>query len=207
MTSDVEVSGVPYSMIAFGDSLLVVEANHGQLIRIAPRSGAIDLFTDIQALEGHIVPTSLAERYGQLYLGNLGLFPVTQASAQVQVLAYGGFLPLAPGFSDGDPNYHVVDQKSGFTTVVAVDFGPDGLLYALEIADLSGFPVPPNSDPTGAGKVVRVTRAGVIEDVVTGLTMPTGMTFGPDGDLYIANYGDVPGGQGQILKMLLPRDQ
>lgn len=202
-TPDVEVSGVPYSMIHFGDSLLVVDANHGQLIRVSPRSGGIELFMNIQALDGHIVPTSVAERYRALYLGNLGLFPVTPDSAEVQVLAFASFEPLAPGFSDGAPGYHIVDHKPGFTTVVAVKFGPDGLLYALEIADLHGFPVPPNSNPTGAGKVVRVNNAGVIEDVVTGLTLPTGMTFGPDGDLYVSNYGDMAG-LGQVIRIHVP---
>jgi hypothetical protein len=203
---DLEISGVPYSLIAFGDSLLVTEANHGQLISIAPRSGKVALFLDVQALEGHIVPTSLADYFGTLYLGNLGLFPVTPASAEIQAIAFQLFPPLAPGFGNGSAGYHIVDQKSGFTTIVAVDVGPDGLLYALEIADLGGFPAPPSVDPTGTGKVVRVNPNGQIEDVVTGLTMPTGMTFGPDRALYIANYGDMPGGVGQVVRIdELPR--
>ena len=37
----------------------------------------------------------------------------------------------------------------------------------------------------GAGKVVRVPGRGMAEDVITGLSVPTGMTFGPDGALYI----------------------
>jgi hypothetical protein len=47
-TPDVEVSGVPYSMVPFQGSLLVVDANHGQLIRVSPRSGASELFMDIR---------------------------------------------------------------------------------------------------------------------------------------------------------------
>jgi hypothetical protein len=64
--------------------------------------------------------------------------------------------------------------QAGFTTVVAVDFGPDGLLYALELSDAAGFP------GLGQGKVVRVRHSGEIEDVVTGLNVPGAMTFGPD---------------------------
>jgi hypothetical protein len=78
---------------------------------------------------------------------------------------------------------HIVNSTAGFTTVVAVDFGPDGLIYALELSDQAGNPTP------GVGKVVRVNSSGVIEDVVTGLSVPTGMTFGPDGALYVSNFG------------------
>jgi sugar lactone lactonase YvrE len=41
----------------------------------------------------------------------------------------------------------------------------------------------------GAGKVLRLNRDGEIEDVATGLVVPTGMTFGPDGRLYVSNFG------------------
>jgi hypothetical protein len=79
--------------------------------------------------------------------------------------------------------------------------GPDGLLYVLELSDAAGFPTP------GAGKVVRVTRSGNIQDVVTGLAVPTGMTFGPDGRLYVSNLGAAPGAVGQILRIDVPAVQ
>jgi hypothetical protein len=52
--------------------------------------------------------------------------------------------------------------------------------------------------------VVRLTRAGEIEDVVTGLAVPTGMTFGPDGFLYVSNFGAAPAGAGEILRISIP---
>jgi hypothetical protein len=48
--------------------------------------------------------------------------------------------------------------------------------------------------------VVRVKRSGEIEDVVTGLAVPTGMTFGPGGRLYVSNLGAAPAGAGEILR-------
>ena len=104
----------------------------------------------------------------------------------------------APGFETRGPQ--IVNSKAGFTTVVAVDFGPDGLLYALELSDGPGFPT------AGLGKVVRVTSSGEIEDIITGLAVPAGMTFGPDGRLYVSNFGAIPAGtplglnSGQILR-------
>jgi hypothetical protein len=43
---------------------------------------------------------------------------------------------------------------------------------------------------------------------VNGLFLPTGITFGPDGNLYISNvgFGAPPVGLGQILKVQLHHD-
>lgn len=46
-----------------------------------------------------------------------------------------------------------------------------------------------------ARKVVRLNRVGDIEEVATGLSVPTGMTFGADGYLYVSNFGAAPAGQ------------
>lgn len=49
---------------------------------------------------------------------------------------------------------------------------------------LSGYPFPP-----GAGKVVRITPDGEVTDYATGLTMPTDLQRGPDGELYAVEFG------------------
>ncbi len=104
---------------------------------------------------------------------------------------------MAPGFPF-NPGYRIPNSKAGFTTVAAVDFGPDGLLYALELSDAPGSPAP------GNGKVVRVNSSGDLEEVITGLSLPTGMTFGPDDALYISNFGAAPGPAGQVLRFEIP---
>jgi len=51
--------------------------------------------------------------------------------------------------------------------------------------------------------VVCVNGDGSLTTVATGLTFPTGMTFGPDGALYVSNNGfgvPVPGA-GQIVRI------
>jgi hypothetical protein len=153
---------------------------------------------DISASEGHIVPTSIAEQHGFFYVGNLNLFPIDPQWARVLTISTVNEYPgdVALGFGQDYSNrHHIVDSKAGFTTVVAVTFSPvDGLLYVLELSDAPGDPTP------GAGKVVRVLRNGQIEDVITGLAVPTGMTFSPNGQLYISNLGAAPGAAGQILR-------
>ena len=193
---DFEPDGTLYSMIAVDDRLFAVEPNHGQVIAVTP-DGDIRQVIDISASEGHIVPTSIAWRKGSFYVGNLNLFPIDPQWARILTISkeHASDEDAAPGFQQDYGRHHIVDSKAGFTTVVAVDFGPhDGLLYVLELSDAPGNPTP------GAGKVVRVLRNGQIEEVINGLAVPTAMTFGPDGHLYICNLGAAPGAVGQILR-------
>jgi len=200
---DFEPDGTFYSMLPVDGVLYTVEPNHGQIFSVTT-DGKISEVIDISASQGHIVPTSIAHRWGHFYVGNLGLFPIDPQWARILTLSDDEFFhdPI-PGFGPGRSDYHVVSSKAGFTTVVAVDFGPDGLLYALELSAAPGFPTP------GAGKVVRVLPTGAIEDVVTGLVVPTGMTFGPDNRLYVSNLGAIPAGaappgSGQVLRFDIP---
>ncbi len=197
---DYEPDGDFYSMVEYRDRLYIVEANHGLVLSV-DREGQIRRQIDISTFEGHIVPTSIAEKDGKFYVGNLNLFPIDPQWAKISVLQHGDFdYGLAPGFDViADANrLNIVSTKAGFTTVVGVAFGPDGLLYVLELSAAPGYPTP------GKGKVVRVNRDGSIQDVATGLVVPTGMTFGPDGRLYVSNFGAAPAGAGQIVRIDLP---
>lgn len=195
---DFEPDGTLYNFIPYQGKFYAVEPNHGQVLTITT-SGQISEFIDISASEGHIVPTSIAAWNGLFFVGNLNLFPINPQWARILTITPDGNNGImAPGFETQGP--HIVNSKAGFTTVLAVAFGPDGLLYALELSDAAGYPTP------GDGKVVRVGKTGDIEDVVTGLAVPGGMTFGPDGALYISNLsavplGAAPAGSGQILKV------
>ena len=54
------------------------------------------------------------------------------------------------------------------------------------------------------GDIVRVDlQSGEKEILVSGLAQPTGMTFGPDGKLYVSNKGFGPGstGGGEVLQI------
>jgi hypothetical protein len=191
---DFEPDGTLYSMIAHDGKLLTVEPNHGQVISVTT-SGEIKQVIDISASEGHIVPTSIAVRDGSLFVGNLNLFPIDPQWARILSISKSedDFNNAPPGLEPAR-GYRIVSSKAGFTTVVAVDFGPDGLLYALELSDGAGLPTP------GLGKVVRVLHSGAIEDVVTNLSVPAGMIFGPDHRLYVSNWGAGPAGMGQVLR-------
>src|SRR6202034_824669 len=172
---DFEPDGTLYSMIAYDGKLLTVEPNHGQVISVT-KGGEMKQVIDISASEGHIVPTSIVARDGFLFVGNLNLFPIDPQWARILTISKSDqddFDNSPPGLEPAR-SHRIVSSKAGFTTVVAVDFGPDGLLYVLELSDGAGLPTP------GLGKVVRVLHSGAIEDVVTNLSVPAGMIFGPD---------------------------
>lgn len=197
---DFEPDGTFYSMIASGGVLYTVEPNHGQVFSVTP-FGVVKEEIDISKAENHIVPTAITENYGTFYLGNLGTFPIVPQMEKVLTLTKDGCnWPFVLGFGCFQPQrgLRLSGSRAGFTTVLGLDFGPDGLLYALELSEGPGFPTP------GLGKVVRLNRQGEIEDVATGLSVPTGMTFGPDGRLYVSNFGAAPPGAGQIVKIIVP---
>jgi hypothetical protein len=198
---DFEPDGVWFSMIEHDGKLIAVEPNRGIIVSVEADGRAHELI-DISESQGHIVPTGLAAHGGDLYVGNLLYFPILPNWSRILRISKIGLGEdnHIPGMQHPGGHY-VADSKAGVTTVTAVNFGPDGLLYALELADVPesppGFPAP------GFGKVVRLNRSGEWQEVITGLNIPTGMTWGPDGRLYISDFGAVPAphyGVGRILR-------
>jgi hypothetical protein len=182
---DFEPDGTWYSMVAFGGALYALEPNHGELDRIS-RDGKISRLIDISAFEGHVVPSAMTVHRGDFYVGNLGDFPAEPESKVYRIT----------------PDGEISVVAEGLTTVLGVEFRGNQL-YVLETSAPVTSPGPPVLP--GTGRVVRVTRSGALEPVVTGLTFPTAMTFGPGGDLYISNFGfGFPPGSGQIVRVKLP---
>jgi len=179
---DFEPDGTPYSMIEAFGQLYIVEANHGRLLKLNP-AGQVHQVVDVSLTESHIVPTAIVTDGTQFFLGNLSTFPIVPGSAAIQTLSVGGKFTSYTG---------------GFTTIVGLAFDALHRLYALELSADAGFPAP------GTGKVVRLNPGGGIEDIATGLVVPTAMTFGPDGALYVSNFGAAPPGTGQIVRITVP---
>ena len=177
---DFEPDGTPYSMVSAKKGLFVVEPNHGQVIAI-DRNGNMSRLVDISAIFGHIVPTAMTY-HGNLYVGNLGTFPIVPGSAQIMKIT---------------PSGNVLVVARGLTTVLGIAFDADGNMYALEMNDAAGFP------NLGNAKIIKVRGDGSPQTIVSGLSLATAMTFGPDGALYVSNYGFGPP-LGEILKITLP---
>lgn len=180
---DFEPDEGAYAMVELDGQLYVSESNHGALDRISP-DGAVERIIDFTATEGHIVPTAIAiGEDGNLYVGNLTPLPYPDGGAVIYKLT---------------PDGELSRFAEGLTTVLGAEFAADGQLYVLETSTAN--PGEPPFFVPGSGRVVRVTADGELEVVATGLNLPTAMEFGPDGTLYVSNYGfGFPPGAGEIV--------
>jgi hypothetical protein len=177
---DWEPDGSWYSMVAVRGDLFATEPNHQQIFRVSPTTGKVAEIADISGSSSAWVgPTSITY-HGNFFFGNLSPFPINPGAANVFKLTPSG-------------NFKV--WEPGLTTVVGVAFDNRDRMYVLELSDAAGFPTP------GAGKLVRVSPSGKVEDILTGLIVPTALTIGPDGAIYISNFGAAPPGLGQILRV------
>jgi hypothetical protein len=181
---DFEPDETTFTMIEHGGSLYLAQPNHGTLDKVDPTTGAMSRVIDISASQGHIVPTAIAVGAdGDFYVGNLSTFPVVAGASKIFKVT---------------PDGQISTWASGVTAVTGLTFVGDQL-YALE---MSGPPTDAQSPIAPfSGRVVHVTTSGV-EPVATGLMFPTGMTLGPDGNLYVSNFGfGGPPGAGQVVKV------
>ena len=177
---DFEPDGTWYSMVALRGNLYAMEPNHGEMVKITPY-GKIRRIVDVSATQGHIVPTALAYR-GRFFIGNLNTFPIVAGSSKVLKLT---------------SNRQLWPVAGQLTTVVGITFDKWGRMYVLENTTGQGnlFPTP------GTGDVVRIDPSGARRTIISGLVLPTAMTFGPDHALYVSNAGfGLPPGMGQVLR-------
>jgi hypothetical protein len=185
---DFEPDGTWYGMLAAGNVLYAVEPNHGELDAITT-DGQIRRVADISHIEGHIVPTAIAWGGANFFVGNLERFPIQGDTSKV--------LKITP---DGD----IITVAIDFSTILGLAFDSKHRLYVLENTTGNPFPTP------GTGKVLRIDGIGKhhYTEIATGLNLPTAMTFGPDGNLYVSNwgFGPPPVGMGEVVKITLPTD-
>ena len=190
---DFEPDGTWWSMVAVHDDLYAVEPNHGELDKITIH-GKISRVLDISASQGHVVPTAIVHRGNNFYVSNLGTFDPDQLNTQ--------------SIFEISPSGHLRVLATGLSKVLGLAFDEHGRLYVLEASYSTTDPGP---EP-GTGRLLRLSHSGkqrVLIDSSSGLlTFPTGMTFGPDGALYISNvgFGPPPIGLGQILRVQLRDD-
>jgi hypothetical protein len=178
---DFEPDGTWYSMIAVGGALYAVEPNHGELDKITT-GGSISRVIDVSATQGHVVPTALAY-HGNFYIANLNTFPQAIGSSKVWKVNPGGQIKV---------------DATGFDMVLGLVFDGRDRMYVLEMSANSAVPT------AFTGRVTRVLPSGAKEIVADGLMLPTGMTLGPDGNLYVSTFGfGTPAGAGQVVRIAL----
>jgi hypothetical protein len=164
---DYASDGSLFDLEPAGDALLFSEAVGGQLIRVTT-DGEISRVADLSV--GHLVPTGIAvDAEGNAFVGFETTPPYEDGASKVVKVT---------------PDGTVTDHWTGLTAVTDVEFGPDGTLYATEMATGNTGAEPflnPNS-----GRIVRQTGPDSFEPVVTDLPYPVHIGFDADGQLVIA---------------------
>jgi hypothetical protein len=177
----------PYAMLVDGPSVYIVDGGANTVLRVG-QSGHVTLVAAFpaRAVTGapfpvQSVPTAIAKGPdGALYVGEFTGFPFIPGLARV--------FRIMPG----QPAQVFLQ---GFTQIIDLAFDASGDLYVLEYASRSLL----ESNPEGA--LIRVSRSGQRTVLLSaGLVFPTSMSFGPDGLLYIANYGTYRG-LGQVIRV------
>lgn len=180
-TDDFDAEGAWYNMISVGNDLYVVDANHGVVVKVTT-DGVITQVVDVSAKYGHNVPSVLAY-HGNLYMGNLGLFPIVDGSSNIYKITPDGQTKIV---------------ETGLTAILGLVFDNRDRMYVLETTTENQYPTP------GAGRVVRINPDGSKDVIATGFSNPTSMAYGPDGNLYVLNWGfGGSAGEGEVLKVTL----
>ena len=181
---DYDPTGSWFDLESDGEKLWVSEAVGGYLLTVST-DGEVTVMADLS--EGHMVPTGVAlDGEGGAYVGFETTVPYPDGSSKVVHVA-----------ADGT----VTDFWTGLTAVTDVVMGPDGVLYAAEMAignTDTEFLMP------GHGRVVRMTGPDSLEPVLTDLDAPVYLGFDPDGMLYLtlpAFAPDAGVGQGSLVRV------
>jgi hypothetical protein len=159
------------------NSLLRVD-NHGDVSTMA----VMPILPVSQVFDGDPVPTGFTVGPdGAYYVGILSGAPFRAGVANVY--------RIVPGEA---PTVF----RSGFKTIIDVDFDGDGNLYVLQHS--SGA-----AGLAGPGSLVRVAPDGSRSTVLGDLSAPTSTAIAPDGTIYVTNFGTTAG-HGQVLRVAPP---
>ena len=135
------------------------------------------------AVEAQPVATAVAlGDDGYAYVGELTGFPGTPGISRVWRVDPDARHVLCPSES-------CTQALGGLTSVVDLEFGPDGLLYVTELDALGWFAIEIAGGAVAGGRVKACdVSAGGCAVVADGLSLPLALTFDADGSPWVAEH-------------------
>jgi hypothetical protein len=212
----------PYDVQALSrDAALVVDAGGNDLLRI-DRKGNIKVLAvfpdelvptaNIKALAGcpspapfcglpeaipaQPVPTSIAiDKQGYIYVGELKGFPAPAGESNIWRVS-----PKANGARCGTSPDCVKVFDGGFTSIIDLAFGPDGLLYVTELDEGSWAALEIFGTPAGGTINACNVKRGTCREVAGDLPEPTAIAFDHWGALWSTQHSLTPG-EAEVVKI------
>jgi hypothetical protein len=151
-------------------------------------SGPADICFLPDAIPAQPVSTSVAVGPdGHIYVGELTGFPGTPGISRVWRVPAGSRHVVCPSAS-------CTQALGGLTSIVDMAFGPDGMLYVLELDALGWLAIEIAGGAVAGGTVKACdVAAGTCAVVAAGLSLPLALTFDLEGVPWIAENASLGG--------------
>jgi len=166
----------------------IVSSAHLKTLLNCPEPAPPGLCSLPAFLPAQPVPTSVAVGPDGYYVGELKGIPAPQNESRIWRVA-----PGAAGQPCPNADCELVFD-GGFTSIIDLAFGPDGLLYVVELDENSWFAANLGPQAMLGGTISACDVDTLIcETVVHPIPLPTAITFGKDGRLWTTELGPVAG--------------
>jgi sugar lactone lactonase YvrE len=188
------VDSHPYGLAIGPDgNLWVAEAGGNFVAKVDPNSGDVEV---VAVLEGVPSPLENPTRGGRMESDPVptGVAFDDAGNAYVSSLPGVPFIPGSAGVRRITPDGEVSAYATGLTMLTDLRSGPDGNLYAVQLAVFTEQGPTPNS-----GAIVRVGEGESSEVVVDGLSFPSSIAFNSAGDAYVTVNTLAPPGSGEVI--------
>jgi hypothetical protein len=195
-----QIDSDPYSVLDLGDKWIVADAAANDLLQV-DADGTISTLAVFPSqmvdnpeggdqIPSESVPTTVTVGPdGAYYVGELTGFPFPVGKARIW--------RVVPG---EEPTVYA----TGFTNIIALDFDANGNLFVLEITKnglLAAESAGPDNPSAATGALIRVNADGSQTEIASnGLITPTGLAIGPNGEMYVSNFG-IFSGAGELVRV------
>jgi plastocyanin len=182
---DAVPGGNPYDLVSLGKKLYISDGNYNRVLEADPLTGGLRILATFYP--GPVtVGMAVAPDQKEIYVAQYGNAPYLPGSGYITAVT---------------PEGKVRKAVTGLTTPIDMAFGKDGTLYVLQYA--ARFDSKHLRYVANTGSLLRIDKDGTKHELLTKLMFPTALTIGPDGAIYLSDFGNESNfGEGVILRVV-----